>query len=324
MRAIVASALGEPDVLQLHEAQRPAPGPGQVLVRLHRAGIIFSDTERRRGIYRRPALPWIPGAEGAGVVEEVGEGADPELLGRRVAFWAMPPAVTGTYAEYAVAPVDALFLLPDGVSFDQGAALPLQGLTAWGVVHLAAGIRAGQTVLLHAAGGGLGLIALQLARSAGARVLGTVSTGPKADAVRSLGGEPLLYGDDLLERVRAATDGRGVDVVLDSLGRATQEVSLAALAPYGHLVFYGDASGPSQPIDPYRLYESSLKVSAFGLRLDLHPEAWSDVRQHLLRQVEEGTLHLTISRVLPLAEAAEAHRLLESRQVVGKLLLATI
>jgi NADPH:quinone reductase len=114
-----------------------------------------------------------------------------------------------------------------------------------------------------------------------------------------------------------------VAIVLDSVGRATQEVSFAALAPYGHLVSYGDASGLLSPIDVDRLYENSLKVSAFGLRLDRHPEAWSDVRRHLLRQVEEGTLHLTISRVLPLAEAAEAHRLIESRQVVGKLLLAT-
>ena len=140
--------------------------------------------------------------------------------------------------------------------------------------------------------------------------------------MRSLGGEPLLYGDDLLDRVLAATHGQGVDVVLDSVGKATQELSLAALAHYGHLVCYGDASGFPPPIDPDRLYDRSLKVSAFGLRQDVHPETWRAARQDLLRQVEEGKLRLTISRVLPLAEAAEAHRLLESRQVVGKLLLA--
>jgi NADPH:quinone reductase len=321
MRAIVASALGDPDVLQLREVPRPAPGPGEVLVRLHRIGVNFSDTERRRGTYRRPSLPWIPGGEGAGTVEEVGAGVDPALRGRRVAF-VMPPEVSGAYAELAVVSEDFLFFLGDRLSFEQGAALPLQGLTAYGVVHIAAGVREGQTVLLHAAGGGVGLIALQLARNAGARVLGTVSTEQKAEAVRSLSGEPLLYGGDLLDRVLAKTNGQGVDVVLDSVGRATQELSLAALAPYGHLVCYGDASGFPPPIDPDRLYGRSLKVSAFGLRQDIRPETWRAARQDLLRQVEDGRLHLTISRVLPLAEAAEAHRLLESRQVVGKLLLA--
>ena len=322
MRAIVASSLGDPEVLRLQEAPDPSPGPGQVLVRLHRIGVNFSDTERRRGIYRRPSLPWIPGGEGAGVVEEVGEGVDPALRGRRVGF-VMPPELSGAYAELAVVSESFLFFLGDGLSFEHGAALPLQGLTAYGVVHVGAGIREGQTVLLHAAGGGVGLIALQLARNAGARVLGTVSTEEKAAAVRALGGEPLLYGDDLLDRVLAATDRQGVDVVLDSVGKATQELSLAALAHYGHLVCYGDASGFPPPIDPDRLYDRSLKVSAFGLRQDVRPETWSAARQDLLRQAEAGKLHLTISRVLPLGEAAEAHRLLESRQVVGKLLLAT-
>ncbi len=321
MRAIVASSLGAPDVLQLQEVPRPSPGPGQVLVRLHRIGVNFSDTERRRGIYRRPALPWIPGGEGAGVVEEVGEGVDPALRGRRVAFY-LPPDQSGAYAELAAVSEEFLFFLSDRLSFDQGAALPLQGLTAYGVVHIAAGVREGQTVLLHAAGGGVGLIALQLARNAGARVLGTVSTEQKAEAVRSLGGEPFLYGDDLLDRVLAATGGHGVDVVLDSVGRATQELSLAALAHYGHLVCYGDASGFPPPIGPDQLYDRSLKVSAFGLRQEIRPEVWRAARQDLLRQVEEGRLRLTISRVLPLSDAAEAHRLLESRQVVGKLLLA--
>lgn len=321
MRAIVASSLGDPDVLQLQEVPSPSPGSGQVLIRLHRVGVNFSDIERRSGIYRRPTLPWTPGGEGAGVIEGVGEGVDPELRGQRVAFY-LPPEQSGAYAEFAVVAPEFLFLLSDRLSFDQGAALPLQGLTAYGVVHIAAGVREGQTVLLHAAGGGVGLIALQLARNADARVLGTVSTEQKAEAVRFLGGEPLLQGDDLLDRVLAATGGHGVDVVLDSVGRATQELSLAALAHYGHLVCYGDASGFPPPIDPDRLYERSLKVSAFGLRQDVRPEIWRAVRQDLLSQVEDGRLRLTISRVLPLSEAAEAHRLLESRQVVGKLLLA--
>lgn len=321
MRAIVANELGEPEVLRLAEVPRPAPGPGQVLVRVRSAGVNFSDTERRRGVYRRPELPWIPGCEGAGVVEEAGAGVDPGWIGERVAFWAMPPAVYGAYAEFVAAPVESLFRLGPRLGFEQGAALPLQGLTAYGVVHLAARIEAGQTVLIHAAGGGVGLLAVQLARQAGARVLGTVSSERKAEAVRAVGGEPLAYGEDLLQRVLQATGGRGVDVVLDSVGRATQEVSLAVLAPFGHLLFYGDASGPPLPVDPDWLYERSLKLSAFMLNVDYRPEIWRAARQELLRWVEEGSLRLTISAVLPLADAAEAHRLLESRQAVGKVVL---
>lgn len=322
MRAIVATELGEPEVLRLAEAERPSPGPGQVLIRVQAAGINFADTERRRGTYRRPELPWIPGTEGAGVVEEVGPAVDPGWIGERVAFWAMPPAVSGSYAEYAVAPEASLFRLGDRLAFEQGAALPLQGLTAYGVVHLAARIEAGQTVLIHAAGGGVGLLAVQMARQAGARVLGTVSSERKAEAVLAAGGEPLLYGEDLLQRLLGATGGLGVDVVLDSVGRATQEVSLAALAPFGQFVNYGDASGPLSPIEPGLLYERSLKIGAFALNVDYRPERWIEIRKELLRWVEEGRLRLNVSTVFPLAAAAEAHRLIESRQSVGKIVLA--
>ncbi|MEA2564287.1 MAG: NADPH:quinone reductase [Acidobacteriota bacterium] len=311
MRAIVVNELGGPEVLRLGEAPRPEPGPGQVLIRVHRAGVNFSDTERRRGVYRRPDLPWIPGTEGAGIVVETGE---------RVAFWAMPPAVSGSYAEYAVAPTESLFRL-GSVSFEEGAALPQQGLTAYGVVHLGAKIEAGQTVLIHAAGGGVGLLAVQMAKRAGARVLGTVSNEAKAEAVRAVGGEPLEYGEDLARRVLDATDGRGVDVVLDSVGRATQDVSLEVLARFGLLLFYGDASGPPLPIDPDRLYERSLKIGSYTLDVNYRPEIWRAARQELLRWVEEGSLRLTISAVLPLEDATEAHRRLESRQSFGKIVL---
>jgi NADPH2:quinone reductase len=321
VRAIVATELGEPEVLRLAEAVRPAPGPGQVLIRVYAAGVNFSDTERRRGVYRRPELPWIPGTEGAGIVEEVGTSVDPGWIGERVAFWAMPPAVSGSYAEYAVAPEASLFRLGDGLGFEQGAALPQQGLTAYGVVHLGARIEAGQTVLIHAAGGGVGLLAVQMAKEAGARVLGTVSSERKAEAVRAAGGEPLAYGPDLLDRVLLATGGEGVDVVLDSVGRATQEVSLAMLAHFGHLLNYGDASGPPPPIDPDRLYERSLKISSYTLNVGYRPERWAAIRKDLLRWVEEGRLRLNVSAILPLAAAAEAHQLIESRQSVGKIVL---
>ena len=162
MRAIVVQRLGPPEVLELGEVPVPEPGPGQVLVRLHAAGVNFSDTERRRGIYAGLALPWIPGTEGAGRVVAAGPGVEPALLDRRVAFWAMPPAVSGTYAEYAAAPASSLFLLGPDTPFDLGAAFPQQGLTAYGLVFFATVIHPGATVLIHAAAGGVGQILVQL------------------------------------------------------------------------------------------------------------------------------------------------------------------
>ncbi len=321
MQAIVARALGAPEVLQLEHVPVPSPGPGQVLVRLRAIGVNFAESERRRGVYAAPSLPWIPGGEGAGVVEALGPGADVSWRNRRVAFWAMPPAVTGTYAELAAVPQDALFALPDALSFEQGAALPLQGLTAWAVVHLAARARTGDTALVHAAGGGVGLIAVQLLRAAGLRVLGTVSSVAKGEAVAAAGGEPLPYGDDLVTRVRAATGGRGVDLVLDSVGKTTAEASLEMLAPLGTLVFFGEASGPAPPIVVDRLYERSLRVAAYGLDVAHAPQEFARARHELLEAVAEGRLTLRIADTLPLAEAAQAHRRLESRQVAGKLLL---
>lgn len=321
MRAIVVQRLGPPEVLELVEVPVPEPEPGQVLVRLQAAGVNFSDTERRRGVYANLRLPWTPGLEGAGEVVAAGSDVDPALVGQRVAFFAMPPAVSGTYAEYAVAPATSLFPLGPDVPFDLGAALPLQGLTAYGLAFLAATIRPGHTVLVHAAAGGVGQILLQLLRRQGARVFGTVSNPAKAAIVAALGAEPLLYGEDLTERVRAATEGRGVDRVYDSVGRATQDQSLAILAPYGELIFFGDASGPPAPVDPDHLYGRSLKVGAFGLDVDRDPPFWATARRHLIEWLEAGDLAVSISRRFPLAEAAEAHRLLESRATTGKVIL---
>jgi NADPH:quinone reductase len=321
MRAILVQRLGPPEVLELVEVPVPEPGPGQVLVRLQATGVNFSDTERRRGVYANLRLPWTPGLEGAGEVVAAGPGVDLALVGQCVAFFAMPPAVSGTYAEYAVAPATSLFPLGPDVPFDLGAALPLQGLTAYGLAFLAATIRPGHEVLVHAAAGGVGQILIQLLHRQGARVLGTVSNTEKAAFVATLGAEPLLYGEDLAERVKAATEGRGVDRVYDSVGRATQDQSLAMLAPYGELIFFGDASGPPAPVDPDHLYGRSLKVGAFGLDADRDPPFWTAGRRHLIEWLEAGELRLSISHRLPLAQAAEAHRLLEGRATMGKVIL---
>ena len=252
MRAIQITGFGPPEVLTLATVPDPTPAPGQVRVRIHAIGVNFSDTERRRAVFDPPELPWVPGREAAGVIDVVGEGVDPALLGARVAYYSRRPG--GAYAELATVAVDELLHFPDSVPFATMAAVPVQGLTAWGLVHFVANVRPGDVVLLHAAAGGVGQLAVQLARRAGARVLGTVSTDEKAAIVCRLGAEPLRYGDDLAERVRAVTGGRGADVVLDSVGRATHAASLAAVAAFGQVIFFGDASGPVPPIDVEALY----------------------------------------------------------------------
>ena len=318
MRAIIVRTLGDPDVLTLGTTDIPRPGPGEVLVRLHAIGVNFSDTERRRGAYDPPKLPWIPGNEAAGVVEAVGAGVEPDWRGRRVAFWA--PRTSGTYAEYASVAAAALFHLMDGLDFSVAASLPVQGLTAYGLSQVATALAPGQTALVHAAAGGVGALLVQLLRGRGVQVFGTASSPAKLAFVDDLGAVPLPYGAGLSERVRAATGGRGVDAVFDSVGRATQADSLAVLAPHGHLVFFGEASGSPVPIHPDELYGRSLKVSSFWMATD-PPERWAPARRDLQRWVLEGKLRVTLDQALSLVEAPEAHRRLEQRETRGKLIL---
>ncbi|MGH7702351.1 MAG: quinone oxidoreductase family protein [Gemmatimonadales bacterium] len=318
MRAIIVHAFGGPDVLTLGSKETPQPGPGEVLVRLHAIGVNFSDTERRRGAYDPPALPWIPGNEAAGVVEALGPDVEPGWLGRRVAFWA--PRTSGTYAEYAVTPANTLFSLLDHLDFAVAAALPAQGLTAYGLAHFATALGPGQTALVHAAAGGVGALLLQLLQNRGVRVFGTASSAAKHDLVRELGATPLPYSPALPELVRAATGGRGVDAVFDSVGRATQAESLAALARYGHLVFFGESSGSPSPVHPDELYSRNLRVSSFWLAAD-PPERWDAARRELQEWVAAGRLRVTVGQVFALANAAEAHRRLEQRETQGKLIL---
>ena len=323
MRAIVARRTGGPEVLVLEEDfPRPEPAPGQVLVEVRARGVHYADTETRRAKYRPTPLPWLPGSEGMGVVVEVGAHVGADRIGRRVAWWSPQPAATGACAEFAAVPAAALLSIPDSLDDITAAAIPLQGVTAHLLVHRAARIREGQTVLVHAAAGGIGLLVVQMAKRRGARVLGTVSSEAKARAVRDAGGEPFVRGEDLVERVNAATDGRGVDLVLDSIGLPTQQQSLAMLAPFGELMHFGDAGGLPAPVDPNSLYPRSLKVSAFGLDLDADPAAADRARRELVAWAADGTLKFRIDRVLPLAEAAEAHRLLERGATIGKIVLA--
>jgi NADPH2:quinone reductase len=318
MHAIVVRALGGPEVLALGTHPTPRPGPGEVLVRLHAVGVNFSDTERRRGVYDPPPLPWIPGNEAAGVVEAVGPGVDPAWGGRRVAFWA--PRTTGTYAEFTAAPAAALFALRDEIDFATGATLPVQGLTAYGLSHVVTTLQPGQTALVHAAAGGVGALLVQLLRTRGVRVFGTASTADKRELVQALGAVPLPYGSAVRGAVLDATDGRGVDAVFDSVGQATRAESFAVLARYGHLAYFGEASGPPAAVQVDELYERCLRVSAFWLAAD-PPERWDEARRELQAWVADGSLRIAIGQTFPLHQAAEAHRQLESRATHGKLIL---
>ena len=319
MQAIVVQALGGPEVLALRTHPTPEPGPGEVLVRVHAIGVNFSDTERRRGVYDPPRLPWIPGNEAAGVVEGLGAGVDPAWLGRRVAFWA--PRTSGTYAEYAAAPAATLFALRDDLDFSVGASLPVQGLTAYGLSHVATALTAGQTAVVHAAAGGVGALLVQLLQHRGVRVFGTASTAAKRELVRVIGAAPLPYGPSMIDAVLDATGGRGADAVFDSVGQATRAESFAVLGRYGHLAYFGEASGPPAPIHLEELYDRCLRVSCFWLGAD-PPERWDAARRELQEWVADGTLRIMVGQSFPLHHAAEAHRRLESRETHGKLILA--
>lgn len=320
MKIIRFHEIGGPDVLSYEDVERPRMGPNRVLVRVHAVGVNFADTLLRRGAYlAQPKLPETPGFEAAGVVVEAGENADADLIGQRV-------VVLGErcYAEYVAAAPSQLIKLPDNISFEDAAAFPVQALTAYHMLHTADHVEPGRTVLVHAAAGGVGLLAIQMAKLAGARVFGTTSRVEKAEVAKDAGAdEVILYTrDNFAERVAELTGHRGVDLVLDSVGKATLQGSLASLAPFGHLISYGSASGRPDAIDVGGLYARSLKVSAFWLFTVMRtPEIARRGVEQVLEWISSGKIHLRIGLKLPLEKAAEAHRRLEDRQTTGKILL---
>jgi NADPH2:quinone reductase len=322
MKAVRFHATGGPEVLVWEDVEKPRPAPGEALVRIHVAGVNFADTLLRRGAYVTPPnLPETPGFEASGLVEEVGAGVESGLIGRRVAFMG-----EHCYAEYATVPAGALMPLPTQVGFEEGAAFPVQALTAYHLLHTMGHVRAGMAVLVHAAAGGMGLQLVQMAKQAGAIVLGTASTQEKASLARHYGAdEVILYTQtDFAERVKELTGSRGADLVLDAVGRATFAGSLRALAPFGHLIVYGMASGPPEKLNVLgALMQKSQTVSAFWLfsTRQAPPMAKRGVRQ-VVDSLARGRLKIHIGLRLPLAQAAEAHRKMEARQTVGKITLA--
>jgi NADPH2:quinone reductase len=321
MKAIVFAETGGPEVLHLGEVPKPEVRPGMVLIKVHAIGVNFADTRFRQGLYvLKPKLPDTPGMEAAGIIEAVGEGVTGLAVGQRVAAFTVK-----AYAEYCQAPAPMVIPLPDGVSFTDGAAFPIQVMTAYHMLHTVDSTGPGKTVLVHSAAGGVGLIAVQLAKVAGARVFGTVSSDAKIPLVKAHGADAVInyttqkFADEVLK----LTDGAGVDLILDAVGKPTFEEGLRCLANLGHLVLYGRAGGPTDPLNVATLSAKSIKVSGFMVPTITRnfPEKTRESAARCFALMREGKLKLHIGKTFPLAQAADAHRYLESRQSTGKLVL---
>lgn len=320
MKAIKISSYGAADVLKFSDSEpKPVLAAGQALVKIHAAGLNYVDIYQRRGTYP-VQLPYIPGLEASGVVEEVGDGVTGTRRGDRVAYTGHP----GSYSEYTSIDVDRLIPLPENMTFEQGAAFPLQGMTAHYLIHDFRKPKPGETVLIHAAAGGVGLLMVQWAKRLGATVIGTVSTEEKARTAAEAGADHvILYTkQDFVSETMRLTNGRGAQLIIDGVGKSTFSGDLEAVSLRGHIVIFGSASGPADPVLPNSLGAKSISISGGSLgnfiatREDLVRRS-GDV----LRAINEGWLKLRIDRVLPLADAAEGHRLLEGRKSMGKIVL---
>jgi NADPH2:quinone reductase len=320
MKAVRITEPGGPEVMRLEDLPTPAPQAGQVLVRVEAAGVNYIDTYHRSGQYKVP-LPYTMGLEGAGVVEAVGEGVTGIAMGARVAWTNVP----GAYATHALVPADKVVPLPAAVTSQQGAAAMLQGMTAHYLAHTTFPLRRGDACVVHAGAGGVGLLLTQMAKRAGARVFTTVSTDEKARLSKEAGADEVIRytQEDFKDAVRRLTDGKGVRVVYDSVGRDTFEKSLDCLAPRGLLALFGQSSGAVPPFDPQVL---AAKGSLFFTRPTL--AHYIATREELLARandvfawIADGSLKIRVGATFPLAEAARAHTELQARRTTGKVLL---
>ena len=320
MKAIQVKQTGGPNVMELVELPVPEPKANEAVVQLAASGVNFIDVYHREGRYQ-VALPFIPGQEGAGAVTAVGADVTSVKVGDRVA-WSY---LLGAYAEYAAVPADKLVLIPGGVSDQQAAAAMLQGMTAHYLAYDTYPLKRGETALIHAAAGGVGLLLVQMAHNIDARVIATVSTEEKARLAREAGAdEIILYSQtDFEAETKRITGGKGLDVVYDSVGRTTFEKGLNLLRPRGMMVLFGGSSGPVPPVDPITLTQ---KGSLFLTRPSLGN--YIATREELVARtgavfgmLTSGKLKLRIAHKYPLAEAQRAHRELEGRKTTGKLLL---
>ncbi len=327
MRAIQIHAYGGPDVMQLEELPMPVPGPGQVLVRVQAASVNFLDIQKRRGelvgqaFYRRagpsePDLPALMGSQGVGVVEALGPEVSKIQVGDRVSFWG------NSYASHALLPAARLIPIPDDIGLEQAAAGLNQGFLAYAFTHFAYPVKPGDWCLIQAAAGGIGLLLCQMAKIRGGRVIGVTSTEKKAKFVREAGADEVIISKqaDIAKEARRITEGRGVNVVYDGVGKDTFEANLDSLALAGYLVIYGQASGYVPPFDLMRLQE---KGSLFLTRTNALPYVAEYPRyiQQFVSWMRQGKLSIRIDRTYPLADAAQAHAAVEQRQTSGRVLL---
>ena len=320
MKAIQIKQTGGPEVMELVDLPVPQPKPNEALVKILAVGVNFIDVYNREGRYKSP-LPLVLGQEAAGVVSAVGSDAREVAAGDRVAY----TLALGSYAEYAVVPADRLVKIPSGVSEREAAAAILQGMTAHYLVYDTYPLKKGETALIHAAAGGVGLQLVQMAHNLGARVIATVSTEAKAKLAREAGAdEVILYTQsDFEAETKRLTDGKGVHVVYDSVGKTTFEKGLNVLRPRGMMALFGGSSGAVAPFDPLVLTQ---KGSIFLTRPSLGayvitPQELQNRAGAVFGMIRDGKLKLRIEHVYPLAQAQQAHRDLESRKTTGKLLL---
>jgi NADPH:quinone reductase len=320
MKAIQVKQTGGPEVMELVDLPIPEPKPSEAVVRILAAGVNFIDVYNREGRYKAP-LPLVLGQEGAGVVSAVGPEVRGIAVGERVAY----TMTLGSYAEYAAVPADRLVKIPAGVSEREAAAAMLQGMTAHYLAYDSYPLKKGETALVHAAAGGVGLLLVQMAHHIGARVIATVSTEEKAKLARAAGADDvILYTQsDFEAETKRLTGGKGVDVVYDSVGKTTFDKGLNLLRPRGMMVLYGGSSGAVAPFDPLVLTQ---KGSIFLTRPSLGnyvitPHELQQRASAVFGMIREGKLKLRIEHVYPLAEAQRAHRDLEGRKTTGKLLL---
>ncbi|GEM82855.1 quinone oxidoreductase family protein [Meiothermus hypogaeus] len=318
MKAIRVHQPGGPETMQLEDIPTPTPGEGQALVRLQAIGVNFIDTYKRSGLYAVPT-PFTVGEEGAGVVEAVGPGVEGIALGEVVVY----SNVQGSYAEYALVPADKLVKVPVGLDPKVAVAGMLQGMTAHYLVHSTYPLKAGETCLIHAGAGGVGLLLIQMARMIGATVITTASTEEKRALAKEAGANYALPYEGFDQKVREITGGKGVDVVYDGVGQSTWEGSLNSLRIRGMLALYGQSSGPVAPFNPQILNQKG------GLFLT-RPSLWhyTQTREELewragdvMRWALEGRLKIRIGAEFPLTQAAQAHIALQGRKTTGKVLL---
>lgn len=320
MKAVRVHKYGGPEVLTLEEIPVPEPKAGEARVKIEAIGVNYIDVYQRTGLYPLQT-PFTLGTEGAGIVDAVGPNVTEVKKGERVGYAMIP----GSYAEYAIVPAARLVPIPPNIDARSAAALMLQGMTAHYLTHSTYPLKKGETALLHAAAGGVGLLLIQIAKQLGATVIGTVSTEAKAKLAKEMGADHLILytQSDFLAEVKKLTDGRGANVVYDSVGQTTFDKSLDCLRPRGYLVLFGQSSGPVPPFDPGKL---AAKGSLFLTRPSL--AHYTLDRAELLQRANDlftwtasGKLKLRMEKTFRMAEAAEAHRQLEGRKTTGKVIL---